>query len=224
MQRFCHSKTWIQHGLAALLWTAVSVAQAGIITQWTTTGSSAPASGPRTFSSGGEVLRAWAYSTEYENGTGVFNPAKLGLYSGGLGVKNNYPDDNVSGDSKREAVSPYHAVDNHRHVDLVIFEFPDDHYSPLSFEIGYKSKDADIHVWFGGAALGPGFDFSGQSFAHPGVSGLFGLLVFHQRAGQYASTPYGRRPRPLPGDCCRPENQHQRLGRLQNQPSDRRAS
>lgn len=164
MQRSRHSKNWIRHGLAALLWTAASVAQAGIITQWTTTGSSAPASGPRAFSSGGEILRAWAYSTEYESGAGVFNPAKLGLYSGGLGVKNNYADDNVSGDSKREAVAPYHAVDNHRHVDLVIFEFADDHYRPLSFEIGYKSKDADILVWFGGAALGPGYDFSGQSF------------------------------------------------------------
>jgi hypothetical protein len=95
---------------------------------------------------------------------GGFSAAKLGLYGGGLGVKNNYADDNKSGDSKREAASPYHAVDNHRHVDLVIFEFPDDHYTALSFEIGYKSKDADIRVWFGGAGLGPGYDFSGQSF------------------------------------------------------------
>lgn len=107
--------------------------------------------------SGGEVLTARAYATNDSSGTGEFIYATPTVWSGGLGVRN-------TGNSN-EFSSPNHAVDNNGLDDLIVFENYDPSYVFTGFRIGWKSGDADIRAFVGGAGLGPDYDFVGATFA-----------------------------------------------------------
>ena len=109
------------------------------------------------FNNNGETLKARAYSTSNNSGSGKFEKVEINTYSGGVGVRN-YDDGN-------EASSPQHAIDNNGRDDLVVFEFKDDTYNPTSFMIGWKQGDADIRAWIGGETLPAGYNFTGESFS-----------------------------------------------------------
>ena len=98
-------------------------------------------SSQRTFTTSGEQLTAQGFQTSDNNGTGLFQNAYLGEYTGsgyGLGVENASP--------------PEHTVDNHGKNDLVIFKFPTTTYIPVSVLLN-AFGDTDITVYVGGNGL-----------------------------------------------------------------------
>ena len=155
MKRLCG----LALGVAAFF-VGILGAHADTIYTWNFGGNQAPVPGALSFTSnsGGKTVDVSAYSTANADGTGNLSAANIARYSGGLGVKNNFSNDNGSV-SNRESQSPWHAIDNYRHVDLVVFEF-EDLFRPVSFTIGYKGSDADIRVWLGGNSLGANYNFA----------------------------------------------------------------
>ncbi|GAB1718392.1 MAG: hypothetical protein NTAFB09_01230 [Nitrosospira sp.] len=110
-----------------------------------------------TFTRSGDVLKARAYSTNNDSGTGDFKKATINVYDGGIGVRNP--------DQSEENSSPNHSIDNYGRDDLVVFEFSSTTFSPESFMIGWKSGDADIRAWIGGDTLAAGYNFAGTAFS-----------------------------------------------------------
>lgn len=109
----------------------------------------------------GEILKARAYATNNNSGTGAFKKATLTIWDGGLGVKNP--------DSSNENSNPNHAVDNNGRDDLVVFEYasPSDFitFEYTSFEIGWRYWDSDVSVWIGGEGLMADYDFTSKKFS-----------------------------------------------------------
>lgn len=109
----------------------------------------------------GEVLKASAYATNNNPGTGAFKKATLTIWDGGLGVKNS--------DQSTEGSNPNYAVDNYGRDELVVFEYvyPIDFisYGFTGFEIGWRYSDSDISVWIGGESLSANYDFTGKKFS-----------------------------------------------------------
>ncbi len=154
---------------------------------WNTTGNLSPGNGTGcaggaackatfTSTSGGLSLAARAYSTPIYDSTQPFNisgnwvEAKIGLYSGGIGVSNL-----VSGDATAESSSPNHAMDNRNVKDIMVFELPTGVWDPESFKLGWASTDSDIQAWVGGNDIGAGFDFRNVCFS--GCSGTAQTLT-----------------------------------------------
>jgi hypothetical protein len=115
-----------------------------------------------TFNSGGEILKARAYSTFDDDGVGKFEHAMLNVFEHGIGVRNSR--------NTNESNNPNHAVDNNGRDDFVVFEYDDANYNPTGFMIGWKNNDADIRAWIGGESLAAGYDFTNKR-----VSDLGGL-------------------------------------------------
>ena len=152
-------------GAGVLAMSLALPAMAGIT--WTMSGNSdcgsnclaaAKAGDTRSFTAGGIVLTASAWSNTGgspvggDPSTGTIQTAYLGLYSGGLGVKNRDGGSSSpnTGDTD-EWKSPEHAVDNNQRYDSVLFEFT--HTDGTAAEIilkeikvGYISGDSDISV------------------------------------------------------------------------------
>lgn len=158
-------KKYFVAGVAIVCSGLIGSAVASPITWNTISGSGACTSGignSCTFTGNdGEVLKASAYATNNNNGTGAFKKATLTIWDGGLGVKNP--------DSWNEGSSPNHAVDNKGRDDLVVFEYvyPTDFitYGFTGFEIGWRNSDSDISVWIGGDSLSTNYNFTGKKFS-----------------------------------------------------------
>lgn len=109
----------------------------------------------------GEILKARAYATNDNDGSGTFKKATLTIWDAGLGVKNT--------DDFLEDYTPNHAADNFGKNDLVVFEYASLSdfitYEYTGFEIGWKFLDADINVWIGGSGLSANYDFTGIKFS-----------------------------------------------------------
>ncbi len=125
-----------------------SAALAGPTYSWNTVGNSSttgPAGNERSFGAvgnPGEILKVRAYSTRYDNGSGNFQAAYVGAYSGGLGVTNS---------TWNEPYSPNHATDNNGKDDFLLFEFESGNYQAAGFKIGWREYNyTDIQVWVGG--------------------------------------------------------------------------
>lgn len=134
-------------GAALVLASFAPAASADVIEfSWNLTGNSAPTVNERTFSSvqnnPTSILKARAYATGNNDGTGNIVARNLGLYSGGLGVSGG--NDSTS--------SPNHSLDSVGANDLILFEFDAGGYNPRSITIGWKQGDADIQIWIGGPA------------------------------------------------------------------------
>lgn len=122
----------------------------------------------------GQILKARAFSSTSSNAfhTGTFTTASLGMYSKGLGVT--APGSQPSGDGSGS--DNQHAVDNKGKGDLVVFQFAQNDYVPLSVILNeYKcsacagdGKNTDFSAWVGGA--GKTFaDFTSFSFNDAGT-------------------------------------------------------
>lgn len=109
-----------------------------------------------TFNKDGEILKARAYATNNNNGSGEFEEATIAVYNGGIGVRNP--------DQWTEWFWPQHGVDSYGRNDLVVFEYASE-YKSTGFEIGWKFFDSDIRAWVGGEDLGAGYNFEGVKFA-----------------------------------------------------------
>jgi hypothetical protein len=115
-----------------------------------------------TFNSGGEILKARAYSTVDDIGVGKFEQAMLNVYSDGISVMNPR---NTNESNPLQPNNPNRSVDNDGRDDFVVFEYDDANYNPTGFMIGWKNTDADIRAWIGGESLGANYDFTDQSVA-----------------------------------------------------------
>jgi hypothetical protein len=95
---------------------------------------------------GAPVGTAKAYSNTGSGG--VLETAYLGLYSGGLGVKNR-DGVNGAGDSS-EWISPEHSTDNNQRYDSVLLKATSDGMATkvelTGVKIGYRDQDSDITV------------------------------------------------------------------------------
>lgn len=160
-----------------------STATAAVINWNTETGSSSTSinctSGTGngcTFTTGGEVLKATAYATNNDSGSGDFNKATINVYDGGIGVKN-------ASDSN-ESSSPNHSIDNYGKDDVVVFQFASSGFDPESFMIGWKNGnngDTDVRAWIGGDSLAAGYNFTGVGFSDLASLG-FTLFTFNNVA------------------------------------------
>lgn len=93
------------------------------------------------FSAGGVNATTSAWANTGGSSNTQLETAYLGVFSGGLGVKNR---DGSAGDAN-EGVSPEHAMDNNDRFDSILFSFSSK--VVLSkVEIGFKDTDADISV------------------------------------------------------------------------------
>lgn len=123
---------------------------------------------------GGQILTARAFSsTNYDaTHTGNFTAASLGIYSTGLGAmaSGTQPQGDGTGTDNQ------HAVDNHGKGDLVVFQFAQNSYVPLSVILNEwicsgcvgDGKNTDFSAWVGGA--GKTFaDFTNFSFNDAGT-------------------------------------------------------
>lgn len=102
------------------------------------------------------VLKARAYSTTMDNGTGSFITRTLGIYSGGLGVNSGSGGDDPN-------TNPHHSLDNVGKNDVILFEFAAANYNPTSLTIGWRSGDSDLQVWIGGNSLGAGLNLTSNA-------------------------------------------------------------
>ena len=143
-------------GVALLLSVVVPAGPAGAVTvTWNTCSStcsgmtpspvSSSGSGSSTIltftGSGGQLLQAEAFQTHNAfSSYGVIDKTTIAIFSGGLGA---------GGEG-----SPQHAVDNIGPDEFILFVFGQDTYIPQSFKIGYKSTDADVVTYIGGAGAG----------------------------------------------------------------------
>ncbi len=131
---------------------------AGPVT-WNTSSGSATCSGgvgnSCTFTESGHTLKAHAYSTTNNSGSGAFEKATLTVWSGGLGVKNP--------DQSNESGSPHHALDDDGRDELIVFENNYPGYAFTGFEIGWRRSDSDISAWVG--SLSANYDFTGVKFS-----------------------------------------------------------
>jgi hypothetical protein len=98
---------------------------------------------------GGHTVKARAYASGANDGSGAFTAAKISRYSGGLGVSNCVSgQETCSGDPG----SPNHATDTSGRNDFILLEF-DSFYSMQSFAIGWPSAseglDTDMQLWIG---------------------------------------------------------------------------
>jgi hypothetical protein len=126
-----------------------------------------------TFTKGGEVLKATAYATNNNSGSGDFTKATINVYDGGIGVKN--------ANDGNETSSPNHSIDNSGKDDVVVFEFASSGFDPESFMIGWKYGDADVRAWIGGDNLAAGYNFTGVGFSDLTSLG-FTLFTFNNVA------------------------------------------
>lgn len=165
--------------LAGALMGATATVRAEMVT-WNTTGAIDPGNGSMclstqcktTFSSSGNTLTVKAYSTNLNGATNPYDDAwiegRIALYGGGIGVAN------LVGADTGEGGTPEHAVDNQGAKDVVVFELPAGIWDPESFKLGWKSGDADVQAWIGGASLGASYDFRDVCFS--GCSGVGGTV------------------------------------------------
>ncbi len=107
------------------------------------------------FNKDGYTLKAHAYSTTNNSGTGAFEKATLTVWGGGLGVKNP--------DQSNENSSPHHALDDRGRDELIVFENNKSGYAYTGFKIGWRRNDSDISAWVG--SLTAGYDFTGVKFS-----------------------------------------------------------
>ena len=120
----------------------------------------------RTFGSGSDVLTVRAFATSNIDGTGNFQAAFLGWYSGGLGVTapgglSLLPFLGGDGDG---IFFNQHTVDNIGKKDLIVFKFPDSTYLPISVLLT-AFGDTDIDAFVGGN--GKSFsDFTSLSYSN----------------------------------------------------------
>lgn len=91
----------------------------------------------RTFTVGGVSVKATAFSRTY--GTGVWAPAYLGAYSGGLGVTDS---------SEGSGGNNSHTVDNIGRQNYVLFEFSQPVVLNRAY-LGYVVQDSDLSLWIG---------------------------------------------------------------------------
>lgn len=94
-------------------------------------------------------VKARGYYSKNTDGTGRFYQGTVASWDNGLGVF-------ASDDSG----SPQHAIDNNGKDNYLLLEFDSNDYLLTSFQIGWKSGDADIEIWIGGNDLGAGFDLN----------------------------------------------------------------
>jgi hypothetical protein len=113
------------------------------------------------------VLKARAFTTSNSNGSGPFVPAYLGQYTGGLGVT---APGSVGSGGDGSGGSNQHTVDNIGKDDLVVFEFPNPAYIPLSVFLS-AFGDTDITAWVGGVGKTFGA-FTSLSYATLAVNGF----------------------------------------------------
>ena len=97
---------------------------------------------------------------------GGFTDAATTLYSGGIGVVNQFSDGGY----------PNHAIDNRGHNDFVLFEFDSDDFTVMSFMLGWRKKDSDVRVWVGG--LGPDLDLGSDCGGACSIADLTSTLGF----------------------------------------------
>ena len=141
---------------AALAWNSPAAADPVSYT-WTMSGSHGPLEygNELEFSSSGDpsrTLKVRSYSST-SSGAALID-AYTDLFSGGIGVKNQY----------ESGSSPNHAIDNAgSHNDLVLFEFDSDDYTAQSFKIGWSTNDSDVRIWVGGS--GADLDLAGSSIS-----------------------------------------------------------
>ena len=101
------------------------------------------------------TLKARAYATSNNDGTGNFVARNLGIYTGGLGVD--------SGTSLDPNTTPDHSMDNVGPNDVILFEFDAANYNPTGLTIGWRNNDSDLQVWIGGGALAAGLNLTSYS-------------------------------------------------------------
>lgn len=106
-----------------------------------------------TSTAGGQTIKARAYATANNDGTGKILTRALGAFSGGLGVNDCYLSNPV------DCNVPEHAVDNVGKDDIIAFEFPVSTFNLKDLSIGWLSGDSDAQVWIGGPTTA-GFDLS----------------------------------------------------------------
>ena len=160
------SVQWLRLGLAAALFALAVAGQAEAVTvTWNLTGSDSldgAEGNERSFpAAGGEVLWARAFTTTNTDGTGLFLPAYLGRYSGGLGVTS--PGDGTG-------ASPTNTVDNIGTRDLVVFKFSGA-YIPTSVFLT-QLGDTDFTAYVGGNSGLTFSSFAGLSYSTLGANGF----------------------------------------------------
>ena len=174
-------KKFFARGVVAVVFSGLAGTVPAALIKWdtdsgsssTTTSCTSGVGNGCTFTKSGEVLKARAYATNNDSGSGDFKKATINVYDGGIGVRNP--------DQSEESSSPNHSTDNNGRDDVVVFEFRSSVFDPSSFMIGWKSGDADIRAWIGGGNLAAGFDFTGEKFSD--LAGLgFTLFSFNNVA------------------------------------------
>jgi hypothetical protein len=136
--------------LTAAVGLALAIAAAPALADitWSMTGSDSCGNGcggtpgnSRPFSSGGVNLSATAWANTINASNTQIEEAYLGIYGGGLGVKNKDGPSNDSG----EWSSPEHSVDNSERQDAVLLSF-NATINLTSVSIGYANGDSDVSV------------------------------------------------------------------------------
>jgi len=153
-------------------------------TQWTSSSGVSSAGDEYTITVGGQSVLVRAYSTKTTAGgqSGTFSSAaEVKVFSEGFGV------DNKGGPSGTqdggEASFPEWGVDNAGLYDLLVFELPNAGMTLEGLGLGWAEDAAgtDISVFFGGNALGAGYNFSNACFTGCANSGsgasAIGLLT-----------------------------------------------
>jgi hypothetical protein len=144
-------------GGAMLALGAMTAPAAAASLQWTLEGSNSGSQSQLTFDAIGPAtddVRARGYYERTVSGSKRFYKGSVARYDGGLGIFSN-----------GESGSPQHAVDGNGYDEYLLLEFDSNDYLLTSFQIGWKSGDADIEVWVGGNDLGPGFDLNTYDLA-----------------------------------------------------------
>lgn len=156
IRRFCAAAAVSLFGLAA------GQANAGLYDfTWHTDGGASPSGSGLQFTGNdgmgnNSVLKARAYATSNDNGSGDFISRTLAVYSGGLGV-------NCGTCSSDPDSSPNHSLDNVGRNDVILFEFASANYDPTSVSIGWYQTDSDVEVWVGGNGIAAGWNLAQTS-------------------------------------------------------------
>ena len=143
---------------------ATLVSGAASATMWTSHSSTLSTAGDEyTITVDGQSILVRAYSTKTAG-------SQSGTFSSSAIVKT-FPDlegfgiDNkLTGQDIGEASFPEWSVDNLQLYDLLVFELPQAHMKLEGLALGWADTGTDISVFFGGNALGAGYDFSNACF------------------------------------------------------------
>lgn len=171
----------IMHGMALALLALGTAVPAMAAVQWTMSGSDGCADGcggtpgnTRPFVAGGVTLNANAWSNTAGATNAQLESAYLGLYSGGLGVKNK--DGAAAAGDTNEWIAPEHAADNEGRIDSILMSFSQA-VKLTDVTIGFHAVDSDITLlaYTGANPFNPATTLSGMTYA--GLTGAGWTIV-----------------------------------------------